>query len=1246
MSAAVVPALTGAVALAALLAGPAVAHEGEPHADVNPTLLQEVAVIEAAGVQFAEQLDVAPIERSDASCGATVEFDDVGLGCRTEDGLLRVELPGGETITTHGPDFAHPAQLTQSLSVGMAAAIRGASADDVACVDPSTPHTVLVYAVPHDGRDRAVATIPALRQATYEASAVFDNQSRLLESSSDRRLRVACTGGEPTVLVLRLRHAATDSDFSTVMQDVRAMTGTLSGVGQRRFLVFYDAHLGDFGGIAQWTNDERVGGNNRNNYGGYVALQDNSERLGPNWQILLHEAAHNMGAVSNSAPNTSGLNEAHCHDGRDIMCYDDSGALAGAYDDTVCAVVELDCNNDDYYHPAPAAGTHLAIRWNVASTFNDYLTHAPVTRDELAPTVPTGLVAEPHGDFVRLTWTASSDAGTGVAGYRVYRRSAGVWTSARDTWLASTTVDVSSNPSSTLDLRLTAFDHRGNESAPIELAGIATGPTDGTPQAFGEPPSAPPTNLQATIDEFDALWLEWELPIGEPIDFTEVSYRVQGEVDWVSYGLNTSPTSVDPLDPGTTYEFAVQSMSGMGQLSARTTVVATTPGVDLLPTPAAPGNLAHSDIRGGTARLDWDSVPAASSYVVHRGTTYLGATSDTSFVVEGLPAGATTNVHVRARNVELDESAAATTSVTTAAAPDTTSPPGPSIDSWSFGSTSITIGWTDAGADADHYRVVAGELDEPASIVHDGIAGLTDTLTGLKPATKYVVALYSVDASGNTGNIGLYGLSGDVETDPSADTTPPAPPTDLALTSATDTTLEVQWTASPSGDVTGYTLERAVGVGWVMSATTTGTSATLTGLTPQTSHDLRVRAHDAGSNRSTFATLTASTTDGAADATPPTAATGLNLVARTSSSITIGWTASTDDVGVAGYRVERSDGAGGWIDEGSTASLQRAVTGLPADTEQELRVVARDASGNETPSTTATFRTLPAADTTPPTAPDAPTAVARTGSSITLSWAAATDDVGVAAYLLDRRSTSGTWQHIATISSTSLTIGQLQQLTSYTHRVRARDAAGNVSAPSAATTASTLDITAPDAPPNVAATVTRYDVRVEWDASSDAGGVATYVVFTRSEPSSTWAEQARIDAGSSTRQLTIPSLRPGTYGFAVRAIDVAGNQSPITEATATVRDVTPPTQPPRLRATKLARTSVVMQWNPARDNVGVAGYQVRCAGTPRVVRVPAGLRRRLCARLTPGRRYVAMVRAVDAAGQTSLWARLTVRTPR
>ncbi|MEU3660200.1 cellulase family glycosylhydrolase [Streptomyces sp. NPDC032940] len=87
-------------------------------------------------------------------------------------------------------------------------------------------------------------------------------------------------------------------------------------------------------------------------------------------------------------------------------------------------------------------------------------------------------------------------------------------------------------------------------------------------------------------------------------------------------------------------------------------------------------------------------------------------------------------------------------------------------------------------------------------------------------------------------------------------------------------------------------------------------------------------------------------------------------------------------------------------------------------------------------------------DTEAPTAPGAPAASAVTATSVTLTWSAATDDVGVTGYDVVRVD-GGTETTVVTGTATAATVTGLAPDTPYTFAVRARDAAGNRSARSA-----------------------------------------------------------------------------------------------------------------------------------------------------------------------------------------------------
>ncbi|MET9440432.1 glycoside hydrolase family 6 protein [Streptomyces sp. NPDC006610] len=94
----------------------------------------------------------------------------------------------------------------------------------------------------------------------------------------------------------------------------------------------------------------------------------------------------------------------------------------------------------------------------------------------------------------------------------------------------------------------------------------------------------------------------------------------------------------------------------------------------------------------------------------------------------------------------------------------------------------------------------------------------------------------------------------------------------------------------------------------------------------------------------------------------------------------------------------------------------------------------------------------PGDDTTAPTAPTGLTATAKTATSVSLSWTASTDDRGVSGYDVYR---NGTKVNTTPVSGTTYTDTGLTASTAYSYTVRARDAAGNVSAASAALSVTT-----------------------------------------------------------------------------------------------------------------------------------------------------------------------------------------------
>ncbi|NJP97629.1 DUF4832 domain-containing protein [Nonomuraea sp. FMUSA5-5] len=98
---------------------------------------------------------------------------------------------------------------------------------------------------------------------------------------------------------------------------------------------------------------------------------------------------------------------------------------------------------------------------------------------------------------------------------------------------------------------------------------------------------------------------------------------------------------------------------------------------------------------------------------------------------------------------------------------------------------------------------------------------------------------------------------------------------------------------------------------------------------------------------------------GGTDTSAPTTPGGLTSPSRTSTSATLSWTASTDNVGVAGYRVYR-----GSTEAGSTTTTSFTDTGLTPATSYTYTVKAYDAAGNTSAAAApVTVTTLPATTT-------------------------------------------------------------------------------------------------------------------------------------------------------------------------------------------------------------------------------------------------------------------------------------------
>jgi hypothetical protein len=197
----------------------------------------------------------------------------------------------------------------------------------------------------------------------------------------------------------------------------------------------------------------------------------------------------------------------------------------------------------------------------------------------------------------------------------------------------------------------------------------------------------------------------------------------------------------------------------------------------------------------------------------------------------------------------------------------------------------------------------------------------------------------------------------------------------LMTESTTDTAPPVRSAGAPTGTLpvttTSATLSLATdedatcrysttaGVGYASmtgSFTTTGArthSVSITGLTPGASRSYYVRCQDAKSNANPDDYLITFTVS--KDSTSPTVPSGVTAAAASGSQIVVRWSASTDNMGVTGYKVYRNNAVVATLN-----ALSYTDSGLTPATTYSYRVSAIDAAGNESGLSTAASVTTPA----------------------------------------------------------------------------------------------------------------------------------------------------------------------------------------------------------------------------------------------------------------------------------------------
>ncbi|HTB48477.1 MAG TPA: fibronectin type III domain-containing protein [Verrucomicrobiae bacterium] len=485
---------------------------------------------------------------------------------------------------------------------------------------------------------------------------------------------------------------------------------------------------------------------------------------------------------------------------------------------------------------------------------------------------------------------------------------------------------------------------------------------------------------------------------------------------------------------------------------------------------AAPTGLTKTSSTYTTIGLSWTAPSPTSGcsitgYKVFRNGSQVGAPTTNSFPDTGLTAGSSNTYTVEAvdsgSNISSQSAGATFTTVVDNLAPNAPS----SLTATPANASQVNLSWTGngdlpnpGGVGIDGYNVYrcTGSTCTPNTAnapINGGtpVTGTSYSDTTVSASTAYNYVVTAVDNNGNE--------SAPSNTDNATTPAPtcsgnPSQPGTPAAGTTTVTSVSFHWTASTASTgctLNGYHVYQVNGSTYtlVSGATITGTTtltATITGLTPNTSYVYAVEAFDTSGHTSdktqTAAHITVPTL---ADTTAPTAPTSLTATATSSTQVSLSWPAASDNIAVTGYKIYRCVGSSCsnftlLTTITGTTTLSYGDTNVAASTSYTYQVSALDGAGNESTKTNSNSVQTLAASGAAPSAPRSPTAPIVASQSANLTWTApSTGSVtGYHVYINGVLDTSSK----DTFTSTGGTLSCLAPAVTYTVTVKAFNSAG------------------------------------------------------------------------------------------------------------------------------------------------------------------------------------------------------------
>ncbi len=860
---------------------------------------------------------------------------------------------------------------------------------------------------------------------------------------------------------------------------------------------------------------------------------------------------------NDSGDNVSGVKEY-------VVEYADNLSFTGATSQTV-TLSELDLTSLSdgtyYWHVKAVDNSDNESGWSGADNF---------TVDTTSPTLPSGLTETVVGNDVSLDWGDSGDATTWVDHYIIEYATTADFSGAVSQTVTASTIDLTDLADGVYHWRVQAFDAKDNAS---DWVGGADFTIDITAPDV-------PASLEASVTDNDVA-LDWSESADNVTGTKEyiVEYSTAADFSGATSQTVTAGTlDLTDLSDGV-YHWRVKAVDNNDNESAWSSGTDFT--IDIT-APDVPGSL-DASVSENDVSLDWDdsadNVTGTKEYVIEYtiAADFSGATSQTvtagTLDLTDLSDGV---YHWRVKAVDNNDNESAWSNGSDFTV-DITAPDVPSSPDASVTGNDVALDWADS---TDNVTGIKEYVVEYTTAADFGGATSVNSMTSNLDLTGLVDGVYHwrVKAVDNNGNETVWTNGSDF----TVDITAPAIPDGLTDSVSNDH-ASLDWNDS-SDNIVGikeYVVEYANNDQFDSSTilTVTDSEQTLDGLSDLTTYYWRVKAVDNHDNASAWSLVESFFID-IPDTQAPDQPSALSCVV-TANSADLDWSDAGDNKsGLKEYVVEYAD----------NSDYTGAVSQVVNDSEITLnslsdmtiyywRVKAIDNAGNETAWADSSF----AVNIPDTQAPDIPAGLTEivTGNEVIFDWDDSTDNKsGLKNYLVeyaDNSSFTDAVSHSVTVSE--LDIAGLSDGIYY-WRVKAVDNNNNESVWTNGSNF-TVDITAPDIPSALDASVTGNDVAFDWSDSTDnVTGMKEYVV----EYTTAVDFSGAVGNSTATSNLDLTGLDDGVYHWRIKSVDNNSNESDWTSGVDFTIDITAPDAPSSLDVSVI-NNDVTLDWGDSADNV-------------------------------------------------------------